>query len=118
MTSFLLKIFVCPLGVILAAWLFPNVDYGAYYQAIVVGLIIAVVGLLMEYLILMKGTLWISTIMDFAAATLIVYFVSNLFTGAAVTFWGAILTGAIIAVAEHFTHLWLIQNGKTKKSRA
>ncbi|WP_373228942.1 hypothetical protein [Cohnella sp.] len=118
MTSLLMKIFICPIGVIVSAWLFPGVRYGAYYQPIIVGLILAVVGVLMEYMLLKKGTLWISTFMDFAASVLIVYFVSNWFPGAAVTFFGAILTGALLAITEHFTHLWLIQSGRTQKAPA
>jgi hypothetical protein len=118
MNSLLIKIFVCPITVIISAWLFPNVQYAAYSQAIIVGLVLAAAGVMMEYMFLKKGTLWISTWIDFAASVLIVYFVSNLFTGAAVTFFGAVLTGALLAVTEHFTHLWLIRNGKTKKSPA
>lgn len=116
MTSLWIKFFGCPLGVILAAWLLPNVDYTSYYQPIVIGFILAGVGVLMEYLLLREGTLWTSTMLDFAASVLIVYFVSKLMPGAAVTWIGAILTGALLAVLEYFTHLWLIRNGKTQKS--
>ncbi|MFD0869379.1 Protein of uncharacterised function (DUF2512) [Chlamydia abortus] len=118
MASLIMKIIACPIGVLIAAWLFPNVDYGAYYQAIIVGLILAVVGVLMEYLLLKRGTLWTSTLMDFIASVIIVYFVSNMFAGASVTFWGAVLTGLLLAVIEYFTHLWLIRSGRTQKSPA
>jgi hypothetical protein len=116
MTSLLIKLFVCPLGVIISDWLFPNVDFAAYYQAIIVGLLLAGAGTVMEYMFLRKGTLWISNLMDLGASVLIVYFISNLFTGTVVTFFGAILTGILLGVTEHITHLWLIRTGKTRKS--
>lgn len=118
MTSFVMKLFVCPIGIIIAAWLLPNVDYGAYYQPITVGIILAVVGTLMEYLLLKRGTLWTSTVTDFVVTVLLVYFISNLFTDARVTFFGSILIGVLLGVVEYFTHLWLIRNGKTRKSPA
>ncbi|MGG6310352.1 DUF2512 family protein [Paenibacillus macerans] len=116
MNSLLIKLVVCPLGVIVSDWLFPNVDFAAYYQAIIVGLLLAAAGTVMEYMFLKKGTLWISTLMDIAASTLIVYFISNLFTGTIVTFIGAILTAILLGATEQVTHLWLIRSGKTKKS--
>ncbi|MBU5442374.1 hypothetical protein KQI79_10105 [Paenibacillus sp. MSJ-34] len=109
---------MCPLGVIIASWLFTNVQYSAYYQPIIVGLILAGVGIVMEYMFLKKGTLWISTLMDFIASAIIVYFASNLFAGASVSFFGAILTGILLAAIEYFVHHWLIRSGKTQKSPA
>ena len=118
MRSLLLKVIVSPIAVIVSSWICPNVDYANIWQAILVGLIIAVVGTAMEYLLLRRGTLWISTLADFVAALLVVFFVSNAFNGAEVTFWGAVLVSAIIAAAEVFTHSWLIRNGYTRKSPA
>ncbi|QYR21454.1 hypothetical protein KZ483_27965 [Paenibacillus sp. sptzw28] len=118
MTSLLLKIFVCPIAVIVSAWILPNVRYTALYQPIVVGLILAVVGTMMEYWLLKKGTVSTSTWLDFAASVLIVYFVSNWFAGAMVTFFGAILIGALLAVTELFTHRWLVRSGRTRKTPA
>jgi hypothetical protein len=113
-----MKIVICPLAVIIASYIFPNVNYANLYQPIIVGLVLAGAGVLMEYLFLKKGTLWFSTGMDFAASVLIVYFVSLFFTGALVTFFGAVLVGLLLAVTEYFTHRWLIQTGKTQKSPA
>jgi hypothetical protein len=118
LTSLLMKIFICPLGVILSAYLFPNVNFPAFYQPILLGLILAGVGVMMEYLMLKEGTLWMSTVSDFIASVLIVYFVSLFFPGAEVTFLGAILVGLVLGVTEYFTHRWLIQNGRTQKSPA
>lgn len=59
-----------------------------------------------------------NAIADFDATTLIVYFVSLLFAGAAVTFLGAVLTALLIGVTEYFQHQWLISSGRTEKSPA
>lgn len=118
MTSLLMKIIACPLVLFVASWLFPNVEFGAFYQIVVVGLILAVVGVLMEYLLLREGTLWISTILDFVVSTLILYLIANMFAGAAVTFFGAVLTSILLGVVEYFAHLFLIKSGKTQKSPA
>jgi uncharacterized membrane protein YvlD (DUF360 family) len=116
MTSFLLKIIVCPLGVILAAYVLPNVEYGAYYQPILIGIALAVVGVIMEYVLLHRGTLWVSTIMDFVVTAVVVYYASNSMDGAVVTFMGAIWTSVLLTVVEYFLHLWLIRSGRTRKT--
>jgi uncharacterized membrane protein YvlD (DUF360 family) len=116
MVSFLLKIIVCPLGVILAAYALPNVEYGAYYQPILVGVTLAVVGVIMEFVLLHRGTLWVSTLLDFAVTAIVVYYASNSMDGAVVTFMGAIWTSLLLTIVEYFLHLWLIRSGRTKKT--
>src|SRR5690606_10232318 len=116
MTNVLLKVIMCPLAVMISGWIFPNIEFANVYQPIIVGLVIAGAGLLMEFLLLKRGTLWISTFMDFAAAVLIVYYATNLFQDASTTFLGAVLTALIIAVFEHFVHLWLIGSGRAEKA--
>jgi uncharacterized membrane protein len=118
LTSFLMKLVICPLTVFIASYILPNVNYQTLYQPIIVGLVLAGTGVLMEYFFLKEGNLWLSTGMDFVASVLIVYFVSLFFVGSLVTLFGAILTGFLLAVIEHFTHRWLIQTGKTQKSPA
>ncbi|MCM3111249.1 DUF2512 family protein [Lederbergia lenta] len=116
MTSLLLKIFTCPIAVIVAMYLFTGVDYVSLWQPIVVGLVLAVVGVAMEYFILKRGTLWGSVIADFAASVLIVYLLSNLLWNSSVTFLGAVLIGLLLGVVEYFIHRYLITTGKTQKS--
>jgi uncharacterized membrane protein YcaP (DUF421 family) len=118
MANLLMKIIVIPLIVVVMAWLLPNVDYGPLYEPIVVGLIVAAAGIAMEYLMLRRGTVWMSTLADFVASVVIIYIVSNLFTDANVTFPGAVLVGIVIGVVEYFMHVFLVQSGKTRKSPA
>ncbi|MCP8615411.1 DUF2512 family protein [Salirhabdus salicampi] len=114
MSGLVMKLFMCPIGVILAWIMFPNVFYTTIFQPIIIGFILAVSAHLMEILILRKLTFWVSTIADFIAATLIVYFVSQLQV-TYVTFFGAILTALLLTITEIIQHRWLIKSGKTKK---
>lgn len=118
MTGFLIKAVMCPLTIILAGYLFPNVNFVHLGQPIILGLVLAIAGSLMELVILKRGTLWLSNVVDFVASTLLVYFVAKLFVGVYVTFLGAVLTAALLAVVEHLLHKYLIRTGKTKKSPA
>ncbi|WP_156288908.1 DUF2512 family protein [Oceanobacillus salinisoli] len=118
MTGLIIKIFVCPITVFIASFLFPNVTYANLWQPIIVGLILAVAAHMMEIFLLKADTFWTSTLMDFAAATLIVYFVSLFLAGAEVTFFGALFTGLLLAVTEIFQHRYLINSGRTRKSPA
>ncbi|WP_230458988.1 DUF2512 family protein [Terrilactibacillus tamarindi] len=116
MTSFLLKIIACPVAVIISMFLFPGVNYDFIGQAIIVGVVLAIVGVVMEYALLKRGTLWISTAADFIVSVLIVYFLSNMVWGDTVTFFGATLIGLLLGVVEYFSHRYLISTGKTQKS--
>jgi uncharacterized membrane protein YeaQ/YmgE (transglycosylase-associated protein family) len=115
MMGLLIKLVVCPITVIFASYLFPTMSYGAIYQPIIVGLILAAAGHIMELFLLKPGTFWISTFADFIAATLIVYIVSMFFEAAYVTFVAALFTGFLLAVTEYFQHQWLLKYGKTLK---
>jgi uncharacterized membrane protein YeaQ/YmgE (transglycosylase-associated protein family) len=118
MTGLIIKLIVCPITVILASYIFPNVEYANLWQPIIVGLILAVSAHMMEVFLLKEGTFLTSTLMDFGAATLIVYFVSLFLVGTEVTFFGALLTGVLLTITEIFQHRYLIQSGRTRKSPA
>ena len=73
MTGFIIKIFACPITLMISDVLFGNVSYANMYQPIVAGLILAVLAHTMEVFLLREGTFWISNVADFIAAILIVY---------------------------------------------
>lgn len=117
MTGLIMKLIGSPLVVYLSSLLFPRlIDFTALYQPIAVGIIIALVGHVMELLLLKKGTVWISTALDFGAAFIVLYLSSFIFPGARVTVTGAMITAAIIAIAEHLQHMYLVKVDKTVKS--
>ncbi|WP_226035823.1 DUF2512 family protein [Aquibacillus saliphilus] len=116
MTGLFVKLIVCPITVIIAWMLFPNVDFAFWYQPIILGVILAGAGHLMEMLLLNKNTVLFSTFMDVVASVIIVYYVSIFFTNTIVTFWGALLTSLLLGVTEIVQHRWLVQERKTKSS--
>lgn len=111
----IVKLIVAPIGIILASWIFPNVNFGHWYQAIFLGVIAAVVGYLLEVAMLREDTNGLMTIIDFVLTSAIVYFGAMFLTNSYVTFWGALLTGAIVAVTEVFQHRWLLNSGRARK---
>src|SRR5690625_4802908 len=117
-SGLIVKLLVCPIGIILASWIYPNVNFAYWYQSIIIGVVLAFVGFFMEVLMLREDTNWLSTLIDFIVSTAIVYFGAMFFVNSAVTFWGAILTGALIAVTEIFQHYWLLGSGRAGKRMA
>lgn len=115
MTSFLLKIVMNPIGLWLSAILFDGLVFGSWVQIVILGFILAVSGTLLELMFLKRGTLWISTILDWGAITLLVYFITPLFDEAGVSFTGALLTGLLFAFVEYFLHRFLLTAGLTRK---
>lgn len=115
MAGLIVKLIVCPIGIIVASWIFPNVNFANWYQPIMLGIVIAFVGYFMERIMLREDTNWISTIADFVVSSALVYFGAMFFDNANVTFWGAILTGALLAVTEIFQHYWLLGSGRVRK---
>lgn len=117
MTGLLIKLIVCPLVVFLVSFNSVLISYQNFSQPIIVGLVIAVFAHFMELYLLRKGSLWISTIVDFAAAAFLVYYLTLLMPGASVTWAGALLTALFLAITEVIQHYWLIRNEKTVKSK-
>ncbi|WP_164668804.1 DUF2512 family protein [Virgibacillus doumboii] len=115
MTGLIVKLIICPISLFLASWIFPNVDFGYWYQPIILGVVLAFAGYFMERAMLREETNWLSVFMDFIASTLIVYFGSMFLVDTEVTFFGAILTGALLAVTEIFQHNWLLGSGRIEK---
>lgn len=115
MTGLILKLILCPLGIMALSWTMPaQLHYPSMYYAAVTGLAIALVGHTMELLLLHRKTVWISTFLDFGAAALITYASQYLINEAYITYTGASVTGAVFAFAEHFQHLFLVSTGKTE----
>lgn len=116
MTDLITKIIICPLTLIVSDYLFRDVHYPYTYQPIFIGAVIAVAGYLMELLLLKPGTVIISTIADFLAAFVLVYFTQFILPGVVVTLIGAVLTATILSIIEYFEHIYLIRSYKIKKS--
>jgi cation transport ATPase len=94
----------------------PGVRYENALQIILVGVVIALVGHTMEVLLLRTTTVTISTVLDLLASFAIVYLSKFFFSGARITFWGALLTAFLIAAGEYVQHQYLTRTHKTRKS--
>lgn len=115
MVNLLIKLIVSAALLILSDLLFAEIYFASFYQVIVIGILLAIVGHTTELFILRRGTLWISTVVDFAVTTLMVYIASQLLPGVRITFIGALYAASFIAIAEYFVHRWLIFTERTKK---
>lgn len=110
LTSFLLKIIALPLIIGLASYILPNVHFTNFWQPVILGVVLAIIGTLMEGILLRTNTVTLSTVLDFIVATIVLYFGATFFTDAAyITFAGAVITALIIGIAEHFTHRYLMR---------
>lgn len=116
MTGLILKLISCPLIVYIANSFIPGIRYANLLQIILVGVIIALMGHLMEVLLLRTTTVTISTVLDFLAAFVIVYLSRFFFTTATITFTGAFITALLIALGEYVQHQYLTRTHKTQKS--
>lgn len=108
MKFFLLKLVLCPLGVFLGDLMLTDVAFPSLALVIIVGVALAVVGRLLEAIMLRPGTLWLSTVADWAASAAIVYISQFLIAGAYVSVVGALLTGGIIAIFEYVLHRMIL----------
>ena len=118
MTGLLIKLVVCPVTVYLSGVFFREVYFPAIYYPIIIGLILAIGAHMMEVWILKPGTLWLSTILDFVAATVLVYLLGLALPGVKITIFGAINTGLVLLCTEYAQHIWLIYQNKTRKERS
>lgn len=114
MTGLVMKIIVCPVVVYLASLWSAQVNYASVYQPLVVGLVLALTGHVMESQLLNQKTVWITTGLDFIAATVLLYLSGIVFVGASVTFMGALITGLVLAVTELIQHYYLVGTEKVE----
>lgn len=110
-----MKVIACPLVVYICDMIFNDICYSSPYQAIITGLVLAVAGHMMEVLMLKKGTLWVSTFVDLIVFFGLIYVSQFFFPGAYINITGAAITAIILSAAEHFQHMYLIKEGKTRK---
>jgi len=109
--NLLMKLIAAPLVVWLSSYMFPGLFYTSVWQPLIVGLVIAIAGRIIETVTLVRGTAWLNVLLDIAVATGIIYFSAYFFTGASIEFLAAFFTAAVIGVAEYAIH-WYELKGK------
>jgi len=115
MIGLIIKLIVCPITILISNYLF-GLQY-TVFQAIIVGLFLAVAAHIMEFILLRKGTFALSTFADLFAAFLIVYLSQFVLRNVTITLTSALFTALLLTATEYFQHKYLISTGKTKKSR-
>ncbi|SFM45007.1 Protein of unknown function [Gracilibacillus orientalis] len=118
MISFIVKIITIPIVLLLAMFMSDNVEYGAMWQPFLIILLLIGSGLALEYAVLNSKTLWTSVALDLITAFIILYFISNTFEGAYVSFGGALLISVILGVCEYMLHRFLISSKNVDKAPA
>ncbi|WP_181350673.1 DUF2512 family protein [Thalassobacillus sp. CUG 92003] len=113
-----MKIVILPVLLVTAMYVLENVTYGAIWQPIVLAILLTGIGVAMEYMFLERGNLNSSVFLDFVTSLLIIWGASNFFTGAEVTFAGALILSLLITGCEYFIHRYLIASKKAEKSPA
>ncbi|MGD8189908.1 DUF2512 family protein [Brevibacillus ginsengisoli] len=115
--GFIMKVILVPVLLVLSDYVFPNLNYGNLTQAVLTGLVIAVIGQLMEVMLLHKGTVFTSTVLDFFVSFLVIYLSQFVLAGTRITLVGAFMAALVIGVVEHVEHIWLVQSGRTEKGQ-
>ncbi|HZG56343.1 hypothetical protein [Paenibacillus sp.] len=104
MFSLLLKFLLVPALVGLADVMLADLFFPSVWSMIIVGLALAAVGLLVESAMLRRGTLWLTTVADWALSAAGLYVAQFVFQGAYVSVVAALLAGGLIAIPEYFAH--------------
>ncbi|KRG09417.1 hypothetical protein ACA30_02710 [Virgibacillus soli] len=115
MLNILLKIIVVPIVLILASKILPGVHFPYLYQPIVTGVVLALVGHLLEWALLKKETFWVSLVIDFVISAIFLYTFAYYYQDAYVTIFGVVLTSVVLTAIEFFVHLWLLGSGRARK---
>lgn len=110
-TNLILKLVLSPIIVIICDLLSPvQINYNAVYEAIIIGLCVGIVNFAIEWLMLAKGTLWVTTILDFIITLCVVFFGTMLYDDALMSTLGALTITILVTIMEYFLHSWLLRN--------
>lgn len=110
------KLILYPVILLIFNFILAGVDYPRTYEPIITGLLLAFLSHAMELVILKKGTLWITTGVDYVASFLLIYLSQYFFHNAYITIFPTLFISSLILIFEHFNHLNFLQV-KLKKSK-
>lgn len=117
MIGFFMKLFIYPILMVILHALLPGLRYSFLYQAVAVGILLALLAHGLELILLKDGTFWISNILDFVIALIVVYSSQFFTTGTRITPGDALITAFVLALTEFYQHLFILRTGRAIKSR-
>ncbi len=117
MSRLLTKLILIPVLLLLLDFIIGSLYFPSFTQAILLGLLLAVIGHLTERWLLHSGTLWMTTALDIAVAAVVLLLSDRYLPGARVPMDAAFLTALILGVAEYFYHRWLLRDDDKKRAR-
>jgi hypothetical protein len=97
-----MRLSATPLLLFLATKVSQDIEYSSLYQPILIGVILAVIGQLMEIKLYETRLLWLCLAIDFTAAIGIIYLSQFIFTNAFITPKAALMTAVIFFLSEYF----------------
>lgn len=115
MTGLRIKLFTSPLIMMAADYLTRSIVFSAIWQPASVGLLFAFVSYLFEYIVLRRGTFWISNVLDFLLASVIVYTSQFFLPDVQITLTGALFAAGMLSAFEYIIHIYLIRTGQVER---
>lgn len=115
MVGLIAKLVICPIAILIS-----NALFGLQYtleQALTVGFILGIFAHVMEFFILRKETLWMSTAIDFIAALAIIHLSQLLLRNVSINLMGTLLTALLVTIGEYFLHSYLIRTSEAKTGK-
>lgn len=112
MNNFRIKLFTCPIIIIAADYLTNSMVFSAIWQPATIGVFFAFASFLFEQVILRRDTFWISNVLDFLFAAVIVYASQFFLTDVTISLTGALFSAAMLAAFEYIAHSYLLRSGQ------
>ncbi|MBV7275287.1 hypothetical protein [Clostridium thailandense] len=116
MTSFLTKIIVYPIIILISNYLSAEINYPYLYQILFVGVMLAASVHLIEWPLLKPGFLLTTTILEFLVAFSVIYFIQFLLPGSYVSLIGTSIASTTLIVVQFLCNRYILYDNLTKKS--
>ncbi|MGD6963312.1 DUF2512 family protein [Fictibacillus phosphorivorans] len=110
MQSLMIKILGIPLALILANFIFKSVDFEFVQPYIWITVILAPLGVLLEYIMVPRISYSKQLTVDFASSFVLVYLLGLALPGVSITLWGSFLIAILITCMEAMVHKHLISD--------
>ena len=108
--NFITRLIFYPLVVFISDLLSPKINFSQFWQVIVLGIIIAILGYSTDNLLLDRISVLITTWTDTAIFTLVIWASSTIFINSYITFAGALFTGILLGFSEYVEHRSLLKS--------